>query len=373
MHETSSSISKKLIAIDDFTNKKSTINGVETSYQPNSLQRKHPLTITAVLKNNQTAQGLLEEAKKHQDELNAKLAAIASQLAELSLDEYRNERTNQVMVTTFEIAYSLTNYNKQMLEVSELSVAQVALLASVQAFHDHFSEADIKAIKSTLTPTLLKTKITATANSHKFTSECDPMEEPTVPTEDTQIGDPDKQTILYLSSILGPVIRQISIDAWKNIKADAMRKKNDAELDVLFSNLKTEESNEALEKAMEVDGDNALNNTMQQVAQEVFNRNKRKEEAKARKKSSARGKETQPRTAESGHNSKERGRKNSRGSSKTRSDTSRSRSISNPRSIGLGLGFIYNIYNIYNLWSLNNVFYLINVEYYLWLKSSCLL
>eukprot|EP00985_Skeletonema_marinoi_P020358 scaffold12081_cov82-Skeletonema_marinoi.AAC.1 len=76
MSEINDKIDHKLKAIDDFTNKKSVINGVETIYQPNSIQRKHPLTVPAVLMNNQEANGLMDEANKLQEELNVKLVII---------------------------------------------------------------------------------------------------------------------------------------------------------------------------------------------------------------------------------------------------------------------------------------------------------
>lgn len=85
MRDLTDKINQKIAAIDDFKHKKVIIDGNELPYQPNSIQRQQLLTIPTILKSNDEAAVLVEEARQLQLELNAKLAVKAQKLAELGL------------------------------------------------------------------------------------------------------------------------------------------------------------------------------------------------------------------------------------------------------------------------------------------------
>ena len=129
-----------------------------------------------------------------------------------------------------------------------------------------------------------------------------------------------------LKTKIATLIDKMTVEVWKNTKEVADQKSIDEELAALFKKKATVKANDNLAEAMDVDeGEEKLTDRMKQIARDVVKQQRHQDEAKARKKSTARS-QVHLRKAGNGHNTNDQSGRRKQASSTKQSSTSRTTS-----------------------------------------------
>jgi len=321
-------IDQKLAAINEFENTKVTIDGEQLPYQPANIQRKHPLTSHNILKDNPQAQELLEAARKLQLEINAAHAATAQKLAKLALAAFYDRRLDLFLDALYETSHTLVQYHRRNHQTTAtLLDSELALMVCYRIFlvennQSIFSDTDLTCLHPDLDDReQFQTRITAHANDHPFNSGST-----TQMSHDDILNrfrmNTDGVFVEHLTtSIAGPLIYQMTIGAWKNLKEAKEQKSVEADIAALYKKKNVEKANNALAEAMDIDDDGGNEKILDRVkatCQNEVKRLLRKEEAKQRKKSGARG-NVPPRKPGNGQSTNDQSRSRSRSPSNRQS------------------------------------------------------
>ena len=324
-------INQKAAAVDVFQTK-STIDGDEVPFQPKNIQREQPLKTPDILKDNQEANSVLEEARKDQLELNAKMAKHAEKLAKLALAEFIQQRYDLFLEAMWEVSYALAvSHRRKHKTTATVDTGLHALIAckkvftaSTETIPGCFTDDQLKLMTglTTINRERITDQLTAVANDHAWIdyvmSTAQPPDGWSMFTDDVFADE--------LKTKIATLIDKMTVEVWKNTKEVADQKSIDEELAALFKKKATVKANDNLAEAMDVDeGEEKLTDRMKQIARDVVKQQRHQDEAKARKKSTARS-QVHLRKAGNGHNTNDQSGRRKQASSTKQSSTSRTTS-----------------------------------------------